>query len=79
MLFGKDNGVLNFAPVAVQLGRSAVGKTGIDDLYKVNKPRVDYVVVEYKFDSTGAVALIEPLNAVSYAVQSLRTFAVPTA
>jgi filamentous hemagglutinin len=36
-----------------KLGRSAVGKTGIDDLYKVNKPGVDYVVVEYKFDSTG--------------------------
>lgn len=35
------------------MGRSAAGKTGIDDLYKVNKPGVDYVVVEYKFDSTG--------------------------
>ncbi|HEY0287617.1 MAG TPA: hypothetical protein VGC62_11485 [Pseudomonas sp.] len=26
-----------------------VGETGIDDLYKVNRPDVDYVVIEYKF------------------------------
>jgi len=25
------------------------GDTGIDDLYKVNRPDVDYVVIEYKF------------------------------
>lgn len=32
-----------------------IGETGIDDLYRVNRPDVDYVVVEYKFvgdDST---------------------------
>jgi len=26
-----------------------VGETGIDDLYKVNRSGVDYVIVEYKF------------------------------
>lgn len=26
-----------------------IGSKGIDDLYKVNEPDVDYVIVEYKF------------------------------
>ena len=29
-----------------------IDETGIDDLYKVNKPGVDYVIVEYKFGSS---------------------------
>ncbi|MCA3174670.1 MAG: hypothetical protein ING36_03875, partial [Burkholderiales bacterium] len=38
---------------AQKIGRSpGVGASGIDDLYKVNKPGVDYVVVEYKFGSS---------------------------
>lgn len=40
-------------PGAQRIGRSpTVGQTGIDDLYKVNRPDVDYVVVEYKFGSS---------------------------
>ena len=40
-------------PGAQKVGRSpGIGQTGIDDLYKVNKPGVDYVVVEYKFGSS---------------------------
>jgi len=31
-----------------------VGQTGIDDLYKVSRPDVDYVVIEYKFVGTDA-------------------------
>jgi filamentous hemagglutinin len=35
------------------VGRSpSIGQTGIDDLYKVDKPGVDYMVVEYKFGSS---------------------------
>ncbi|WP_155638453.1 hypothetical protein [Burkholderia cepacia] len=30
----------------------AVGEQGIDDFYKVNKPDVDYVIVEYKYDTS---------------------------
>ncbi|WP_443115240.1 hemagglutinin repeat-containing protein [Herbaspirillum seropedicae] len=40
----------NLLPDAKKVGRTAtVGQTGIDDLYKINKPGVDYIVVEYKF------------------------------
>ncbi|WP_374411186.1 DUF637 domain-containing protein [Hydrogenophaga sp.] len=40
-------------PGAEKIGRSpGVGQTGVDDLYKVNKPGVDYVVVEYKYGTS---------------------------
>ena len=40
----------NLLPDAKKAGRTAtVGQSGIDDLYKINKPGVDYVIVEYKF------------------------------
>lgn len=40
-------------PDAERIGRlPEIGGKGIDDLYKVNKPGVDYVVVEYKFGSS---------------------------
>lgn len=29
-----------------------IGQTGVDDLFKVNKPGVDYVVVEYKYGTS---------------------------
>ena len=39
-------------PDAQRIGRvPTVGQHGIDDLYRVNRPDVDYVVVEYKFGS----------------------------
>jgi hypothetical protein len=38
---------------AEKLGRTqGIGENGIDDLYKVNRPDVDYVVVEYKFGTS---------------------------
>ena len=41
------------APEAERIGRiPAVGEQGIDDLYKVSKPGVDYVIVEYKFGTS---------------------------
>ncbi|SMF98600.1 DUF637 domain-containing protein [Burkholderia singularis] len=41
------------APDAERIGRlPAVGEQGIDDLYKVSKPGVDYVIVEYKFGTS---------------------------
>ncbi len=40
-------------PGAEKIGRSpSVGQTGVDDLFKVNKPGVDYVVVEYKYGTS---------------------------
>ncbi len=48
-LFGA-NTVKQIVPDGQKLARiPGVGETGIDDLYKVNKPGVDYVVIEYKF------------------------------
>ncbi|MDW5415707.1 hypothetical protein R6242_03875 [Iodobacter sp. CM08] len=45
--------ITSLAPGAQKIGRSpGIGQTGIDDLYKVNKPNVDYIVVEYKFGSS---------------------------
>ena len=38
----------------VKIGRAqSMGSTGIDDLFKVNRPDVDFVVIEYKFDKQG--------------------------
>lgn len=53
VLLGSANGVGKIAEDASRLGRVAVGQTGIDDLYKVNRPGVDYIIVEYKFDGSG--------------------------
>jgi hypothetical protein len=45
--------VKQLLPGGEKIGRSpGIGQTGIDDLYKVNKPGVDYVIVEYKFGSS---------------------------
>jgi hypothetical protein len=46
------NGVQRLVPDAQRIGRTpGVGQQGIDDLYKVTRPDVDYVFVEYKFGS----------------------------
>lgn len=48
-LFGQ-NTVKQIVPDGEKLARiPGPGETGIDDLYKVNRPDVDYVIVEYKF------------------------------
>ncbi len=60
-LFGAST-VKQIVPEGQKLARiQGVGTTGIDDLYKVNRPDVDYVVIEYKFvgqdSKTGAQVL----------------------
>ncbi|GGP25034.1 cell surface protein [Silvimonas amylolytica] len=51
-LLGQEK-ITQLIPDAEKIGRSpGIGQTGIDDLYKVSKPGVDYVVVEYKFGSS---------------------------
>lgn len=60
-LFG-PNTVRRIVPEGQKLARmSAIGETGIDDLYRVNRKDVDYVIIEYKFvgvdSKTGASAL----------------------
>jgi len=48
-LFG-ENTVKQIVPEGTKLARvPGVGETGIDDLYKVSRPDVDYVNIEYKF------------------------------
>ncbi|TFY97337.1 PoNe immunity protein domain-containing protein [Ramlibacter rhizophilus] len=48
-LFGAST-VKQIVPDGQKIARTpGVGQTGIDDLYKVNRPDVDYVVIEYKF------------------------------
>jgi filamentous hemagglutinin len=48
-LFGEDT-VKQIVPDGEKLARiPGTGETGIDDLYKVNRPDVDYVSIEYKF------------------------------
>jgi hypothetical protein len=45
--------VQRLVPDAQRIGRlPGVGETGIDDLFRVNRPDVDFVVVEYKFGSS---------------------------
>ena len=52
-LFG-ENTVKQIVPDGQKLARmQGTGTTGIDDLYKVSRPDVDYVVVEYKFVGSG--------------------------
>ena len=51
-LFG-PNTAKQIVPDGTRIGRiPAVGETGIDDLYKVTRPDVDYIVIEYKFDKS---------------------------
>ncbi|TXH89793.1 MAG: hypothetical protein E6Q78_06205 [Rhodoferax sp.] len=51
-LFG-PNTVKQIVPEGKQLARmQGAGTNGIDELYKVNRPDVDYVNVEYKFVGT---------------------------
>lgn len=45
--------VQRLVPDATRIGRvPTVGQQGIDDLYRVSRPDVDFVVVEYKFGSS---------------------------
>lgn len=57
-------------PGARKVGRApSPGQTFVDDLYKVNKPGVDYVVVEYKFGtSTLKKTVTSPLTSPPYPV-----------
>ena len=51
-LLGADT-VQRLVPDAQRIGRVPTpGQTGIDDLYRVARPDVDFVVVEYKFGSS---------------------------
>jgi hypothetical protein len=48
-LFGGDT-VQRIVPDGEKIARTpGVGETGIDDIYRVNRPDVDYVIIEYKF------------------------------
>jgi filamentous hemagglutinin len=50
-LFG-ERSVQQIVPEGQKLARvPGIGETGIDDLYKVDRPDVDYVIIEYKFVS----------------------------
>jgi filamentous hemagglutinin len=47
--FGSSN-VQLMVPDGNKIGRTpGYGQTGIDDLYAVSRPGVDYVIIEYKF------------------------------
>jgi filamentous hemagglutinin len=51
-LFGQ-NIVEQYLPNGEKLARSqSYGQNGIDDLFKVDHPDVDFVVIEYKFDTS---------------------------
>ena len=44
---------MSIVPDGTKLARAAaVGQTGIDDIFKVNRPGVDYVVIEYKYGTS---------------------------
>lgn len=48
-VFGETT-VRQIVPEGEKLARmQGAGETGIDDLFRVNRPDVDYVVIEYKF------------------------------
>lgn len=56
------NTVKQIVPDGQKIARiPGIGETGIDDLFKVSRPDVDYVVIEYKFvgdlKRTGSSAL----------------------
>lgn len=45
--------IKTLVPGAEKIGRAPdIGQTGIDDLYKVDRPGADYLIVEYKFGSS---------------------------
>jgi filamentous hemagglutinin len=53
-LFGAET-VTRIVPDGTKLARiPGIGETGLDDLYRVNRPDVDFVVIEYKFLSDKA-------------------------
>jgi filamentous hemagglutinin len=53
----------NIVPGAEKIGRTqAIGQNGIDDLYKISKPGVDYVVVEYKFGTSKLGSTVDGLQ-----------------
>ena len=55
-LFGPET-VRRIVPEGEKLARiPGVGETGIDDLFRVNRPDVDYVVIEYKFVGNNSTA-----------------------
>ncbi len=44
---------MSMVPDGVKLARAAaVGQSGIDDIFKVSRPGVDYVIIEYKFGTS---------------------------
>lgn len=48
-LFGTHT-VRQIVPDGIKIGRTpGLGINGIDDIFRVNRPGVDYVVIEYKF------------------------------
>ncbi|BBE09327.1 Probable hemagglutinin-related protein [Mycoavidus cysteinexigens] len=48
-----SNKVQQLLPEAKRIGRvPSIGQTGIDDIYKINKPGIDYAIVEYKCGSS---------------------------
>ena len=58
-LFG-ENTIKQIIPDGNKLARiQTTGSNGLDDLYKVNRPDVDYVVIEYKFDQSGLGATLD--------------------
>jgi filamentous hemagglutinin len=61
-LFGQST-LKQIVPDGQKLARiPGVGETGLDDLYKVNRPGVDYVVIEYKFVGTDSKTGASVLN-----------------
>lgn len=47
-------------PGGVKIGRAqSMGSNGIDDLFKVSRPDVDFVVIEYKFDKQGMAQTLD--------------------
>jgi filamentous hemagglutinin len=48
-----ESKILNLVPDGKFIGRSqGVGQPGIDNILQVNRPDVDYVIVEYKFETS---------------------------
>nr|WP_282371157.1 DUF637 domain-containing protein [Pseudomonas sp. PS02290] len=49
-----ENTVKQIIPDGIKIARApAIGETGLDDLYKIDNPDVDFVVIEYKFVGSG--------------------------
>ncbi|HEX7634689.1 MAG TPA: hypothetical protein VF427_05335, partial [Noviherbaspirillum sp.] len=61
-LLGADN-VQQLIPDAQRIGRiPGIGQNGIDDLLKVSRTDVDYVIVEYKFGSSALGNTVDGLQ-----------------